>query len=84
MNYKGNKAADEAAIDGAHAGYGIRQIVTVQPWYHIKGEVDAFIKQKWKQPWTNDNRSKHTKLFMNGPNITLGQGYTKTKYGCIS
>ena len=50
------------------------KIVSLQPWSNVKSEVDMLIRQKGKQLWICDNRFKHNKLFMDGPNKDKAKG----------
>ena len=77
VNHEGNEAADEAAKEGANGGEGVRKMAALRPWAQIKTDIDGYIRNKWKEQWISDDRFKHSKLYMNGPNKSKAKGLLK-------
>ena len=64
----GNKAADEAARQGAeNAGKKLQTINTPLPVEIAKSKIDEAIRKEWKRKWQNASHYKHTKHFYSGP-----------------
>ena len=73
LGTEGNKAADEAAKQGAENKDKILQMIKTRlPEAVTKTEIDNSVRQEWKRKWQNAPHYKHTKYFYSGPdrNIT--------------
>ena len=69
ISTEGNKAADEAAKQGAeNRNKNIKLVKTPIPGETTKTEIDKAIRNEWTQKWQNSAKYKHTKHFYSGPN----------------
>ena len=65
---EGNKAADEAAKNGAeNIGNKFQLIRTPMPHAIRKEDIDKAIRKEWKRKWQVAPQYKHTKHFYSGP-----------------
>ena len=71
----GNKAADEAAKEGAAGGMHVKQAETRKMWTQIKHEIEEYTAEIWSNRWKSDTRFKHTKEFYAAPNKMKSKGF---------